>query len=902
MAADNKFTDEQLKLAKDYQDIITSINITLDERIRIENKILNGSIKTTDQLIDELDTIDKINDSQKTQVEQQKAANKLRNDAIEREENILELNKEIIKKIENQIKNKHEISDLGSSIYAVDKKIIENKIKEVESERSLINQKILSGDLTAEQQIAYKHLLDTLDSEEQALKRLNAARDSKFGRAVAASYDLAAEKAEELGAGVEKMFEGLPAGGAISKILGLDDASAKMKEGVNAGFAAMNDEMAKGGGLMGSLKAGMAGFNTMVMANPMLLVVGAATALWSILSDVDKEASSIATNTNMNFAASERLYESTLKRNTRLNEQLATTKDIVAVQEEVIKTMGSTAQLTTETASAVADLGKSYGYGADTAGQVQATMMEMGATAEDAAAMQSSLAADATRSYVDAGAVMSDIAQNGKMTLKYLGGNTKELQKTAIAGAKLGLNLEQIVGIADGLLDIENSLTKQYEFQALSGKQINLDKARELALSGDLAGMAEEVSKQAGSYADFQKMGRLERETLAESLGMEVEDLAKSLAIQQQRGKLTKDEMAAAQGLGKTAEELAKMSDEDIKKAIAQKNESDAMAKNWEDMKETLKSYLLPIATALGQTVMSIANGVKSVLTFLAPVGDMFGAIWNFLGPIQGAVKWIGGGLLLWLVAAKLYASYKQKQLNKTLEQYEFEKRVKAMQDEQAAATNKVANNIQQSADNAQQLANNAQHVDSNLKGAVKDATALSDEMAEAATNAQNIQPGGGPQDAAIGGGGAGGGKGLLGKAKGLLGKAGGMLGLGGGGGLMGAASGFLNSDLGGMVKEKGIEMAMGSIMGVGDLAINPNGGPVVTSPREGGIYQGTKNDGVSMSPSHGGGGGSAPAIDYNALGAAVAAAIAANPPVVHMDGAKVSQSVTATQSRNKGL
>ena len=43
-----------------------------------------------------------------------------------------------------------------------------------------------------------------------------------------------------------------------------------------------------------------------------------------------------------------------------------------------------------------------------------------------------------------------------------------------------------------------------------------------------------------------------------------------------------------------------------------------------------------------------------------------------------------------------------------------------------------------------------------------------------------------------------------------------------------------------------------------GDVGIDPNGGPVVMSPKEGGIFQGTKNDGVSMSPSHGtkGGGG----------------------------------------------
>jgi hypothetical protein len=34
-----------------------------------------------------------------------------------------------------------------------------------------------------------------------------------------------------------------------------------------------------------------------------------------------------------------------------------------------------------------------------------------------------------------------------------------------------------------------------------------------------------------------------------------------------------------------------------------------------------------------------------------------------------------------------------------------------------------------------------------------------------------------------------------------------------------------------------------------GDLKINPNGGPIVASPKEGGIFQGTKNDELRMGP-----------------------------------------------------
>ena len=42
------------------------------------------------------------------------------------------------------------------------------------------------------------------------------------------------------------------------------------------------------------------------------------------------------------------------------------------------------------------------------------------------------------------------------------------------------------------------------------------------------------------------------------------------------------------------------------------------------------------------------------------------------------------------------------------------------------------------------------------------------------------------------------------------------------------------------------------SVSQTGDLMIDPNGGPIVSSPREGGLFQGTKNDGLIMAPNVG--------------------------------------------------
>ena len=52
----------------------------------------------------------------------------------------------------------------------------------------------------------------------------------------------------------------------------------------------------------------------------------------------------------------------------------------------------------------------------------------------------------------------------------------------------------------------------------------------------------------------------------------------------------------------------------------------------------------------------------------------------------------------------------------------------------------------------------------------------------------------------------------------------------------------------------------------VGDMGIDPNGGPIVTSPQLGGVFQGKKQDGLSMGPTMGtsGGGGGVVNNYYN--------------------------------------
>ena len=144
--------------------------------------------------------------------------------------------------------------------------------------------------------------------------------------------------------------------------------------------------------------------------------------------------------------------------------------------------------------------------------------------------------------------VLNDIAQDTETFANFAKDGGKNIAKAAIEARKLGLNLGTVAGIAESLLDFETSIESQMKASVLLGRQINTDKARELALSGDLKGLAIEIKNQVGSQAEFEEMNVVQRKALAEAMGVTVSDLGKIIA-----GKATEAELAE-----KSAEEEKK--------------------------------------------------------------------------------------------------------------------------------------------------------------------------------------------------------------------------------------------------------------------------------------------------------------------------------------------------------
>ena len=125
--------------------------------------------------------------------------------------------------------------------------------------------------------------------------------------------------------------------------------------------------------------------------------------------------------------------------------------------------------------------------------------------------------------------VLSDLAGSAEEFALYSENGGENLIKAAVGARQLGVSLGTVTGIADNLLDFESSITKELELGAMLGRNINLNKARQLAYDGDIEKAAQETLKQLGGINAFNQMDVFQKRASAEAIGVSVGELQKML-------------------------------------------------------------------------------------------------------------------------------------------------------------------------------------------------------------------------------------------------------------------------------------------------------------------------------------------------------------------------------------
>lgn len=278
------------------------------------------------------------------------------------------------------------------------------------------------------------------------------------------------------------------------------------------------------------------------LTDPAVLLTG----LISILKELDDSGENFARSMNMS-------YEESIKFRNNMSAVSGVTKgqlleSISAVGEQ----LGSNAAITAKDAETFSKLRVLAGLTNDELMGMQSISLANGKSLENNTNQflaQAKATAAANGVVLNEKKLLADVGKISAATTLSLGKNPKELAKAVATAKSLGMEMGKLEDIAGGLLDFESSIENELSAELLTGKDLNLEKARQLALNNDIAGMAEEINKQIGTSADFTKMNRIQQEALAKSVGMNREELAQTLFTQEQLKGLSADEAADKQAL-----------------------------------------------------------------------------------------------------------------------------------------------------------------------------------------------------------------------------------------------------------------------------------------------------------------------------------------------------------------
>lgn len=188
-------------------------------------------------------------------------------------------------------------------------------------------------------------------------------------------------------------------------------------------------------------------------------------------------------------------------------------------------------------------------------------------------------------------------------------GSAQQMVKQVAQAKALGLEMSKVEDIANGMLDIETSLAAEMEAELLTGKELNLEKAREAALNNNNAVLMEEIKNQFGSIEEFQDMNRIQQEAFGKAVGLSRDGLAEML-LSSKENEATNTDMVSTQE--KSLAAMQSMASVAERMQAAEEGRQAAFSKIFE--------LLHPIVELFKDLQPLIMEIIEPIVEFLAPV------------------------------------------------------------------------------------------------------------------------------------------------------------------------------------------------------------------------------------------------------------------------------------------
>ena len=448
-----------------------------------------------------------------------------------------------------------EIQSIKEKNNALDEKNIELQEKKLNLEQQY-GDSINDGRTNANKM--YKQNQENLITVE---KTKNANSDlSKILEDNANFIDISNQSAKSLGDSIEGAVDSIPfVGETLKRNMGLEDFGEKLegvamksiKRSLQQGRSATDTIKGLGRAVTGTIRG---------LLGPIGLAITGFTAIFAIVRKIRQQNRDLAdtlgiqTSEAAKFQANLKASELAFSAMGLDGSKLKTTMGAIGQE------FGSLENMTVRNARNIERFAQNSGIAGSQIVKLNKIFMDLDGLSFDAATNVSRVAADlAKAANVSTAKVIGEMTGAAENFAKFSTMGAEGFAQAAVEAAKVGASLNGILEAADGLLKLETSISAQFEAQVLTGKQINLERARQLALDGDIAGLTTEIQSVVGQVGDIQSLNVIQRQSVADAIGISVQDLLRISRGEQVAGRETVlDEQK------KTNQILAKQYDVDL--------------------------------------------------------------------------------------------------------------------------------------------------------------------------------------------------------------------------------------------------------------------------------------------------------------------------------------------------
>jgi len=291
--------------------------------------------------------------------------------------------------------------------------------------------------------------------------------------------------------------------------------------------------------ILGASIGGFASTLTKAFSDPLVIVtsiVGVFGMMVKAALEVDKHMTSMAKNLGISKDGAHILQKNFMlagynaeQYNKNLNGALFTIHSQIEATNQLNEGLGTAGLFTEKQLADQVVLTKQMGLEAETATQLQQLSMLQGKSAEK---ITNEIGDQVVKFRQETGIalnfkkIMTEVTKVSGTLSANLGNDPKRIAAAVIQAQKLGITLEQSKKISSSLLDFQSSIENELEAELLTGKSLNFERARALALQGKTTEAASELLGQLGGISEFQKLNVIQQDAIAKSIGMSADEMA----------------------------------------------------------------------------------------------------------------------------------------------------------------------------------------------------------------------------------------------------------------------------------------------------------------------------------------------------------------------------------------